>query len=156
MQPTPTTSAPVDWPEWRREEFRQNAFNPCVGHVLVSETDKVRVWFLRLGRGERIPFHRHVLNYFWTAVTSGRARSHYGDGSVAETVYHEGDTQHLQFGAGEYMIHDLENIGDTDLVFTTVEFLDSANDPLPIPHAARRNAQPTARLPLRPTEPAQV
>jgi hypothetical protein len=31
------------------------------------------------------------------------------------------------------MIHDLENIGDTDMVFTTVEFLDSANAPLDLP-----------------------
>ena len=30
----------------------------------------------------------------------------------------------------EAMTHDLENIGDTTLCFTTVEFLDSANAPL--------------------------
>jgi hypothetical protein len=34
------------------------------------------------------------------------------------------------YGRGEYKIHDLENIGDSDLWFTTVEFLDSANEPL--------------------------
>ena len=38
------------------------------------------------------------------------------------------------------MIHDLENIGDTVLAYTTVEFLDSANAPLPIPDSARRVA----------------
>jgi beta-alanine degradation protein BauB len=31
----------------------------------------------------------------------------------------------------------VENIGDTDLLFTTVEFLDSANTPLPIPDDMR-------------------
>jgi len=40
----------------------------------------------------------------------------------------------------EYMIHDLENIGDTVLAYTTVEFMDSANPPLPAPDAARRKA----------------
>jgi hypothetical protein len=30
------------------------------------------------------------------------------------------------------MIHDLENIGDTVLAFTTVEFKESANGPLPL------------------------
>jgi hypothetical protein len=30
------------------------------------------------------------------------------------------------------MIHDLENVGETDLLFTTVEFLDSPNAPLPL------------------------
>ena len=39
--------------------------------------------------------------------------------------------------AGEYKIHDLENIGDTDLLFSTVEFKDSANAPLPIPDSVR-------------------
>jgi hypothetical protein len=35
------------------------------------------------------------------------------------------------------MIHDLVNAGTADIVFTTVEFLDSANAPLPIPDGAR-------------------
>jgi hypothetical protein len=48
---------------------------------------------------------------------------------------------HVRFGpiesvnlgrSGGYKIHDLENIGDTDLWFTTVEFLDSAKEPLEI------------------------
>ena len=30
------------------------------------------------------------------------------------------------------MIHDLVNAGAEDIVFTTVEFLDSANNPLPL------------------------
>jgi beta-alanine degradation protein BauB len=30
------------------------------------------------------------------------------------------------------MMHDLENIGDTVLAFTTVEFLDSPNPPLAV------------------------
>jgi beta-alanine degradation protein BauB len=73
---------------------------------------------------------RHVLDYFWTAVTPGRARSHTQDGSVVEATYAAGDTRHFAYGTGEYKIHDLENVGDTDLWFTTVEFLDSANGPL--------------------------
>lgn len=38
---------------------------------------------------------------------------------------------------GEYKVHDLENIGDTDLTFVTVEFLDSPNKPLPVPRSVR-------------------
>lgn len=47
-----------------------------------------------------------------------------------ESTYAPGDTRHFALGQGEYKIHDLENVGDTDLWFTTVEFLDSANKPL--------------------------
>ena len=118
------------WPSFIRKEFEANQNNGQVGTRLLSETDRVRVWEIRLAPGERIGFHRHVLDYFWTAITPGRARSHTEDGSVVEATYAAGDTRHFVYGRGEYKIHDLENIGDSDLWFTTVEFLDSANEPL--------------------------
>jgi hypothetical protein len=37
-------------------------------------------------------------------------------------------------------VHGLENIGDQELVFMTVGFLDSDNPPLAIPQAVRRAA----------------
>lgn len=115
------------WPEAIRTEFEANQFNGRVGTRLLSETERVRVWEIRLAPGERIGFHRHVLDYFWTAVTPGRARSHAEDGAVVEAFYSAGETRHFKYGKGDHKIHDLENVGDTDLWFTTVEFLDSAN-----------------------------
>ena len=126
-------SAPAALPLALKEEFVARAGNGQVGSRLVSETERVRVWHLSLKPGERIGFHTHVLDYFWTAVTAGQARSHYGDGRTVEVSYLTGDTQHHRYGLGEFMIHDLENIGETELVFTTVEFLDSANAPLELP-----------------------
>ena len=120
------------WPSSIREEFKAKQLNGRVGTRLLSQSDRVRVWEIRLAPGERIGFHRHVLDYFWTAVTLGRARSHMEDGSVVEAVYAAGDTRHFAYGKGEYKIHDLENIGYADLWFTTVEFLDSANEPLKV------------------------
>jgi hypothetical protein len=122
------------------DELRRNQQNGCVGTELVSETDRVRVWVIRLKPGERIGFHKHVLDYFWTSLFAGRARSNHEDGATYETQYYAGETQHARYAAGEYKIHDLENIGNTDLVFSTVEFLDSANAPLPIPDAVRIKA----------------
>src|SRR5271165_6961903 len=119
-----------EWPTEIQADFARHAFNPRVGTKLLSVNERVRVWEIRLQPGERIGFHRHVLDYFWTAVTPGRARSHTLDGSVIEATYAAGDTRHFVYGAGEYKIHDLENVGDTDLWFTTVEFIDSANKPL--------------------------
>ena len=120
------------WPGSIREAFEANQLNGRIGTRLLSETARVRVWEIRLAPGERIGFHRHVLDYFWTAITPGRARSHTEDGSVVEAIYAAGDTRHFVYGRGEYKIHDLENVGDSDLWFTTVEFLDSANEPLEI------------------------
>ena len=125
--------APTALPLALQEEFVARAGNGQVGSRLVSETEHVRVWLLSLKPGERIGFHTHVLDYFWTAVTAGQARSHYGDGRTVEVSYLSGDTRHHRYGLGEFMIHDLENIGETELVFTTVEFLDSANAPLELP-----------------------
>ena len=70
--------------EFERES-RQN--NGCVGNQLLSETDKVRIWIIRLAPGERIGFHRHVLNYFWTSVNGGRGRQHLMDGTTVEHSY---------------------------------------------------------------------
>lgn len=114
-----------------RAEFEANLGRGRVGTQLVSETDRVRVWALALQPGERIGFHTHVLDYFWTAVTGGSARSQYADGRVAEVAYKPGDTQHHAYGSGEFMIHDLTNTGVTELVFTTVEFKHGTNAPLP-------------------------
>ena len=115
------------------QEYAAARDNGCVGTRLLSEDARCRVWTIVLAPGARIGFHTHVLDYFWTAVTAGRARSHYGDGRVAEVDYRAGDIQHLSFGPGESMTHDLANIGDTELIFTTVEFKDSANPPLALP-----------------------
>ena len=93
------------------------------------------MWTITLEPGERIGFHTHVLDYFWTAVTAGRGYSRYGDGREGEVVYQEGDTQHLSYKSGESMMHDLTNIGDTKLIFITVEFLASDNPPLALPLA---------------------
>ena len=122
-----------NWPQALRRELAGATGNGQVGHRLVSQTARVRVWHLSLAPGERIGFHTHVLDYFWTAMTSGRAASRFSDGRVVARDYAAGDTQHHSYGPGESMTHDLENIGDTPLVFATVEFLGSANAPLPLP-----------------------
>jgi quercetin dioxygenase-like cupin family protein len=131
-----------DWPPHIKAEFERESrsHNGCVGTELLSETDKVRVWIIRLKPGERVGFHRHVLNYFWTSVNGGRGRQHLMDGSTVEHEYAAGETRHETYGAGEYKVHDLENLGDREMIFNTIEFLDSPNKPLPIPEGVRRRA----------------
>jgi quercetin dioxygenase-like cupin family protein len=130
------------WPPAIAAEFereRQNN-NPCVGTTLLSESERVRVWIIHLAPGERIGFHRHVLDYFWTSVTGGRGRQHVHDGSTVEYTYQPGETRHETYGLGECKVHDLENLGDKEMVFMTIEFLLSANKPLPLPDNIRAAA----------------
>lgn len=126
-------------PEIRAEfERERNNPNPCVGSELLSESDRVRVWMIRLQPGERIGFHRHVLDYFWTCVSGGRGRQHVHDGTTVEYTYAPGETRHETYAAEQYKVHDLENLGDSEMVFMTIEFLQSANKPLPLPREVRR------------------
>jgi beta-alanine degradation protein BauB len=130
------------WPPAIATEFERERQNPngCVGSTLLSESEKVRVWIIRLAPGERIGFHRHVLDYFWTSVTGGRGRQHVHDGTTVEYSYVPGETRHETYGLGEFKVHDLENLGDKEMVFMTIEFLNSANKPLAIPDKVRAAA----------------
>jgi len=114
------------------EEFIDRADNGEVGDRLVSESDRVRVWHIHAKPGDRLKVHTHVLDYFWTVHTAGRARNHLADGTYVDVDYTPGETKHFTFAKDERMTHSLENIGTTDLIFTTVEFLDSENSPLPL------------------------
>jgi quercetin dioxygenase-like cupin family protein len=130
------------WPAEIAAEFEREKKtpNPCVGTELVSESERVRVWIIRLKPGERIGFHRHVLDYFWTSVSGGRGRQHVHDGTTVEYTYAPGETRHERYGAGELKVHDLENLGDKEMVFMTIEFLQSANKPMALPETVRRQA----------------
>jgi beta-alanine degradation protein BauB len=123
------------WPAHIQAEFEREAKNPnpCVGSVLLSENERSRVWMITLKPGERLGFHRHVVDYFWTSVNGGRGRQHVYDGTTVEYSYVPGETRHETYGAGQYKVHDLENIGDKEMIFMTVEFLNSANKALPLP-----------------------
>ncbi|AQA04167.1 hypothetical protein BVC93_18975 [Mycobacterium sp. MS1601] len=120
------------WSDELKAEFETYAYDGHVGSRLLSQNDRVRVWEIRLAPGERFHTHRHVLDYFWTAVNAGRSRQHTSDGTTRDVSYNAGETRHFSFAAGEFLLHDIENIGSEDLVFTTVEHLDSANAPLPL------------------------
>jgi quercetin dioxygenase-like cupin family protein len=137
------THVNIKWSPALRQEFLRESERPngCVGSELLSETDKFRVWTIRLKPGERIGFHRHVLNYFWTSVTGGHGRQHLMDGTTIEYSYYPGETRHETYGPGEFKVHDLENLGDHDMIFMTVESIEgSANKPLSVPDTVRLQA----------------
>ncbi|MEL6998403.1 MAG: hypothetical protein AAFP68_09075, partial [Pseudomonadota bacterium] len=100
---------------------------------LVFENDSVRIWHMTLAPGERMPVHRHVLTYFWTAITPGRFLQRTYDGTTYESDYQAGLTHFYDVGAGEFALHDLENVGSITIIFVAVELKRaSANAPLPV------------------------
>jgi mannose-6-phosphate isomerase-like protein (cupin superfamily) len=142
--PGPPADPRKHWPQHLREEFERNQFSGVVGNVLVSETEAVRVWHLSMPPGGWLSFHRHVLDYFWTTPTAGVARGYYEDGRIVDVHHYPGETRHFQHGRDEHFVHAIENVGDTELVFITVEFLQGANPPIQLPQAVRldANSQP--------------
>jgi len=130
------------WPQHVRDEFERNQFSGAVGSVLVSETERVRVWHLALPPGGWITFHRHVLDYFWTTTTSGVARGYYEDGRIVDVHHYPGETRHFHHGLDEHFVHGIENVGDTELVFVTVEFLQGDNPPIALPDTVKLDAAP--------------
>jgi len=52
------------WPSAIAAEFERErqTKNGCVGNILLSESERVRVWQIRLAPGQRFGFHRHVLD----------------------------------------------------------------------------------------------
>jgi hypothetical protein len=97
--------------------------NREVGTKVLLENDRVRIWDLDLAPGDRVPFHCHATPYFFVCVDPGRAISRFPDGNAMTIDYTVGFTWFDEVGGGPE-IHDLENVGDTRLRFTTVELLD--------------------------------
>ncbi len=95
-----------------------------MGTDLWFENHRIKVWGIRLRPGERGPFHAHTRNYFWTVVEGSRGLQRLTDGTYTVRDYREGDTKYLEHTPEQALIHDLENVGDTDLRFVTVEMLD--------------------------------
>lgn len=138
---SPIDAATAVLPPHVRDELTRNVENGCIGQRLVAETERVRVWMIHLPPGQRLPMHRHVKDYFWLALTDGRARSHILTNQGLQLDEFEltaGATKYNKYGPGEFKFHDLENTGHTELVFATVEFRDSPNEFLPVPDSVRR------------------
>lgn len=110
------------WSDAVKADFSDHSHNTTVGSHLLSVDQRVKVWSIHLEPGERLGAHRHTLDYFWTALRPGDSLQHVDDGSTRVVSYEAGETRHFNLGPGEYLLHDLENIGETPLWFVTVEF----------------------------------
>jgi beta-alanine degradation protein BauB len=98
--------------------------NKQLGTSMWFENDRIRVWEVLLEPGERGAFHAHTTNYFWTVVEGSRGLQRFSDGTLVVRDYIVGETKYLEHSAEDFLIHDLENVGDSRLRFVTVELLD--------------------------------
>ena len=76
-KPAASGNPRAHWPAELQKDFNENEFSGCVGSVLVSETDKVRVWHLTIPAGRRcstVPTTRSMATAAATASASVGAR----------------------------------------------------------------------------------
>jgi beta-alanine degradation protein BauB len=107
------------------DDVGAGATNYEVGTALLGENDLVRLWEIKLESGERCPFHCHRTSYYWIAHEEGVARVTFTDGSYEDYPHKAGEVTYIEVKPGERLIHDLTNVGDSRLAFTTVELLRS-------------------------------
>lgn len=111
------------WTDSLKKELENKSLPTIVGEHLLLETDEFKVWSIHLLPGKSMPFHKHIHPYFYTIKNVGTSRSFYEDGTITETVYEKDNIKYFKdLSEHNYFIHNLENIGETTLIFTTVEF----------------------------------
>ena len=97
--------------------------NRKVGTRLLFENAAVRVWEIVLEPGERLPMHRHATSYFYRCHSGGRVRVGLPDGESVELDSPADEVHFHEIGPDDVVVHDLANVGDTVLTYTTVELL---------------------------------
>jgi mannose-6-phosphate isomerase-like protein (cupin superfamily) len=107
-----------------RDELEAAPHNFQLGTSVWFENDRIRVWEVLLEPGERGEFHAHTTDYFWTVVEGSRGLQRFADGTFVVRDYLVGETTYLEHSPEDFLIHDLENVGDSRLRFVTVELLD--------------------------------
>lgn len=119
-QTTGATQGPTFDPAEYAAELENVRDNHTIGTEVWFENDRVRIWDLALEPGQRVPFHCHDEDYFWTVTSPGRVLQRYDDGTSRIVDVAVGDTNFLTYHNGECTVHDLENIGDTFVRTVTV------------------------------------
>jgi hypothetical protein len=94
-----------------------------VGTTLLFENGRVRIWDITLAPGERMPFHCHRTTYFYRCESGGRWRVRTLEGEVASGEDAAGSVTYHDLEPGETLVHELTNVGDAPLRYTTVELL---------------------------------
>ena len=105
------------------DELEAAAANFRVGTTLLLENRSVRVWNITLEPGERLPFHRHRTSYFYRSHADGLLRVRFPDGTDAVYATAVDEVHFHEIGEDDLVVHDLENVGETTISFTTVELL---------------------------------
>ena len=97
--------------------------NHDVGTRLLFSNERVKVWEIVLEPGQRAPFHAQVHPYFFVGAAAGRVRTRFPNGFYVDGDTEAGEFSYMEHSRSDPGVHDLENVGETTIRYTTVELL---------------------------------
>ncbi len=123
-----------DFTQWEDKYVRELhllEFSESLGNAVLFEDNTIRLWNLKLDVGERIPFVKNNKNYSWISETDALLKSRSGNGRVSLIRVNKGDTKYFENSGKDY-INDLENLGETVVLFKVLEYKQGFHDLLPL------------------------
>lgn len=120
---------PNDFSKWEDKyikELKSLDFKESLGNILVFEDETIKLWNLKLHKGERMPFVKHNKDYSWVSETDAILKTRCGSGRILLLKVEEGDTMYFE-NSQKNPINDLENLGDDTAAFKIVEFKEILN-----------------------------
>ncbi len=115
---------PYDFTKWESEyikELHSLEFKENLGNLLLFEDDTIKLWNLKLDKGERMPFVKHNKDYSWISENDAILKSRWGNGRISLIRINQGDTEFFENDTKNY-INDLENLGNHPIVFKILEY----------------------------------
>ena len=100
------------FPDVTQDELMAAPANYTIGTTMLLENERVRVWDITLGPGERMPFHCHRTTYFYRCESGGRWRLRTTEGEVLIGEDAPGEVTFHELAPGERLVHELTNVGD--------------------------------------------
>ena len=123
-------NATNDFTNWEPafiKELNSLEFKDTLGNMLLFEDDSIKLWNLKLNKGERMPFFRNNKDYSWISETDALLRSRFGNGRISLIRIGKGETKYIE-NSGKNYINDLENIGETPVIFKVLEYKNKYHD----------------------------
>lgn len=118
-------------------EARANRDNGCVGHQLVLENARVRIWQAQLVPGQRLAFHSHRFDHLRIARTPCQLWSISAEGRGGPLTLAGGAVSFHRVPQGQRVLRSLLNIGDEAASFLVIELIETSVAPLPVPEHVR-------------------
>src|SRR5690606_1496151 len=115
------------WEQEKIDELFHRELSDSLSDRLVFENERVKLWELILGPGERMPFRRINSNFGWVCPTGGLAISRHGNGKINMVKFEPGYAEYFVYQSKNF-VYDLENIGEHPISINILEYRQSQLD----------------------------